>query len=199
MNLRKDLKIISDMISENSRVLDIGCGDGELLYYLGKFKEVDGRGIEISHNGLNKCLQSGLSVVQGDIVAGLDYPKKSFDFVILSQTIQTIHSPKAALIEMLRVGKMVIVSFPNFGHWLVRLSFLSRGSMPVTKSLPYKWHNTPNIHLCTIQDFVDLCKNLKISIDQMYILGELDKFYKKELPLGFSNLFGKQAVFLLSK
>ena len=100
---------------------------------------------------------------------------------------------------MLRVGKMAIVSFPNFGHWLVRLSFLSRGSMPVTKSLPYKWHNTPNIHLCTIQDFVDLCKNLKISIDQMYILGELDTFYKKELPLGFSNLFGKQAVFLLSK
>ena len=100
---------------------------------------------------------------------------------------------------MLRVGKMAIVSFPNFGHWLVRLSFLFKGSMPITKSLPYKWNDTPNIHLCTIQDFVDLCKDLKISIDQIYILGELGKFYKKELPLGLSNFFGKQAVFLLSK
>jgi|TARA_B100001750_G_C15418233_1_gene551501 methionine biosynthesis protein MetW len=199
MYLRKDLKIIANMISEKSRVLDIGCGDGELLYYLGKFKKVDGRGIEISKDGINKCFKSGLSVVQGDIVAGLDYPKKSFDFVILSQTIQTISSPTTALTEMLRVGKMAIVSFPNFGHWLVRLSFLSRGSMPMTKSLPYKWYNTPNVHLCTIQDFVNLCKDLKISINQIYILGELGKFYERKLPLGLSNLFGKQAVFLLSK
>ena len=135
----------------------------------------DGRGFEISKDGINKCFKSGLSVVQGDIVAGLDYPKKSFDFVILSQTIQTISSPTTALTEMLRVGKMAIVSFPNFGHWLVRLSFLSRGSMPMTKSLPYKWYNTPNVHLCTIQDFVNLCKDLKISINQIYILGFRNK------------------------
>ena len=146
----------ADFIAAGSRVLDVGCGDGELLELLQRDKDVDGRGVEISQRGVNECVSRGLSVIQGDADSDLVfYPDKGFDFVILSQTLQATRNPRAVLEDLLRIGNRAIVSFPNFGHWSVRLSLLLRGRMPVTKDLPYSWYDTPNIHFCTIRDFVD--------------------------------------------
>ena len=159
--LRPDLAAIAEVIPQGARVLDIGCGDGALLEHLAATKNVDGRGLELSQHNVNACVARGLSVVQGDADTDLgDYPAQIFDVAILSQTIQATRSPKTVLAALLRIGKLTAVSFPNFGHWRIRLSLLANGRMPQTRTLGYTWHETPNIHLCTIADFVALTEEV---------------------------------------
>jgi methionine biosynthesis protein MetW len=197
--IRVDLKLIADMVASGSRVLDIGCEDGTLLKYLWQHKQVDGRGIEISQAGVNACVKQGLSVIQGDADTDLkDYPSDAFDFVVLSQTLQATHRPRQVLLHLVRIGKRVIVSFPNFGHWRARWQVLFRGRMPVTDVLPGHWYQTPNIHLCTIKDFMDLCEGLALTVERAIALDDFGQ------PMAIksrwlTNLFGAQAVFLLRK
>ena len=168
---RQDFLVINDMVTNNSKVLDVGCDDGSLLKMLQESKNVDARGIEISAEGVNTCLAKGLSAVQGDANLDLEmYPENSFDFVILSKTLQSMIEPKKTLEELLRIGKNAIVSIPNFAHWKVRLYLLLHGRMPVTPSLPDTWYNTENIHLCTIKDFINLCEELEIRIIKSVVL-----------------------------
>lgn len=197
---RVDLLLITEMIDAGSRVLDVGCGDGRLLYMLQHERGVDGRGIELSQHGVNACVRRGLSVVQGDADHDLvDYPDGAFDYVILSQTLQATHSPETVLKQMLRIGQRGIVSFPNFGYWRVRWRLLLSGRMPVTDGLPHHWYDTPNIHLCTIRDFVAFCHGLHIEIERSLALTHAGA----ASPLGgrthLANLLGEQAVFLLRK
>src|ERR1700732_2543980 len=159
-NARVDHLLVAEMIDPRSRVLDVGCGDGELLKLL-ESRGVDGRGIELSREGVNDCVAKGLAVIQGDADADLAYyPNDAFDYVILSQTLQATRHPRAVLEHMLRIGRHAIVSFPNFGHWQVRLQVLFLGHMPQTDMLPYSWYDTPNIHHCTIKDFRQLCTKI---------------------------------------
>ncbi len=197
---RVDLVAISELVNQGSRVLDIGCGDGGLLALLEATRRVDGRGIEISQRGVNECVARGLSVVQGDADTDLaDYPDDGFDYVILSQTLQATHRPRHVLEEMLRIGRKVIVSFPNFGHWRVRILLGLGGRMPVTRSLPMAWYETPNIHFCTIRDFVELCDEIGASVEKSIALGRTGERIAFSAPLWFWNLFGQQAVFLLTR
>ena len=160
-NPRLDLNVIADLVTPGSRVLDVGCGDGALLQLLAQTKNVDGRGVELSQSGVNECVAKGLSVIQGDADTDLaDYPDDGFDYVILSQTLQATRRPREALRNMLRIGRHAIVSFPNFGHWRIRTQLAIKGRMPVTGNLANSWHDTPNIHLCTIRDFVELVDEL---------------------------------------
>jgi len=197
--LRPDLQRVAEMVAPGSRVLDIGSGDGSLLDHLHRDKQVDGRGIELSMEGVRETVAQGLSVIQGDADTDLDdYPAGAFDYVILSQTLQATRAPKAVLENMLRIGRHAIVSFPNFGHWRVRLSLAIRGRMPETKTLTYRWYDTPNIHLCTIRDFTDLCADLGIEVERVLSLGR-DGAIRFEGAGGLANLLADQAVFLLRK
>ena len=171
--LRCDEIEIAKLVSSESRVLDIGCGDGGLLKHLKENKKVDGRGIELSQEGVNLCVTKGLPVIQGDADTDLkDYPDNVFDFVILSQTLQATHNPKDVIKDLIRIGNKAIVTFPNFGFYKLRLKSLIYGEMPKTTLLNHNWYNTPNIHLCTILDFVKLCKQLKININIQIILNQ---------------------------
>lgn len=197
---RVDLELISSMITEGAKVLDVGCSNGALLEMLEEQKGVDGRGIELSQTGVEAGVARGLAVVQGDADTDLvNYPDDSFDFVILSQTLQATRNPRTVLEHMLRIGHRAIISFPNFGHWRVRFSLLLRGEMPVTKKLPYHWYDTPNIHFCTIRDFVALCRELDAGIDKAVALNGIGQPIPLSVPWRFWNLFGEQAVFLLHR
>ena len=196
--IRVDLQLIADMVKPATRALDVGCGDGSLLAYLGNFKRGDGRGMELSQAGVNACVAGGLSVIQGDADADLrDYPDDAFDFVILSQTLQATREPREVLRQMLRVGKRAIVSFPNFAHWQVRLHLVFGGRMPETPSLPFKWYDTPNIHLCSIDDFRALCRDMGVRIERAIVLDRNSK--PISLPPLLANLLGEQAVFMLQR
>jgi methionine biosynthesis protein MetW len=197
---RVDLQVVASFISPGAKVLDVGSGDGVLLEMLQTEKKVDGRGVELSQRGVNECVSRGLSVIQGDADSDLVfYPDKGFDFVILSQTLQATRNPKLVLDELLRIGDRAIVSFPNFGHWRVRLSLLFKGRMPVTKELSYSWYDTPNIHFCTIRDFVGLCDELGARVERATALDINGQRIGFSMPWWFWNFFGAQAVFLLRR
>ena len=197
--IRIDLQLIADMIKPGSRVLDVGCGDGVLLDYLVHFKGVDGRGIELSQEGVNACVTQGLSAIQGDADTDLkDYPSDAFDYVVLSQTLQATVNPRGVLQQLVRIGRHAIVSFPNFGYWRVRLQLLLHGRMPRTNALLNEWWNTPNIHLCTITDFVALAESMGVRIERALTLDRTGTRVR-ERKGGLANLFGEQAVFLLAR
>ena len=198
--LRADLRLIAEMVGEGARVLDVGCGDGALLAYLGNAKGVDGRGIELSQAGVNACVARGLAVIQGDADTDLsDYPSDAFDEVILSQTIQATRNPKAVLANLLRIGRRVIVSFPNFGHWQVRLTLLTTGRMPMTAALDEPWYATENIHLCTISDFLGLAESLGAVVERGIAVDRSGRPHEVSGRTGLANLFGAAAVFRLSR
>lgn len=199
-HLRPDLAAIAEMVPAGGRVLDVGCGDGALLEYLVRTKNVDGRGVELSQQNVNACVARGLAVVQGDADADLaEYPSQVFDFVILSQTIQATEKPAQVLTQLLRIGKRTAISLPNFGHWRVRLSLLFEGRMPRTKALDYHWYDTPNIHLCTLADFVDLARAQGAVIERALALRR-DAVAGEMQPDAFGpNLFAQGAIFLLRK
>lgn len=197
---RVDLVTIAEMVEPGARVLDVGCGDGDLLRLLTESRGIDGRGIELSREGVNACVAKGLAVIQGDADTDLtDYPDDAFDYVILSQTIQATRNPRFVIEQMLRVGRRAIVSFPNFGHWSIRWQVAIGGHMPVTENLPYRWYDTPNIHFCTIKDFRELAHLLGAGIDRAVALDKWGRRVRVNAPWWVWNLFGEQAVFLLER
>jgi len=197
--IRVDHKIIAELINSGSRVLDLGCGDGSLLKFLVTEKSVIGRGVEITEEGMEICVSKGLSVLHGDIDEGIrDYKDGFFDYVVLSQTLQVVHRPKFVIKEMLRAGKKAIVSFPNFGNWLVRLDLLFSGRMPKSDVLPFEWYDTPNIHLCTIKDFRILCSEMGIKIEREIYLKNQDTENTGLLVRVAPNLFAGIAIYLIS-
>jgi len=198
--LRPDQRLIANFIAPGTRVLDIGCGDGVLLNHLAQDKSVDARGIELSREGVAACVAKGLAVIQGDADTDLaEYPDDCFDVVILSQTLQATHRPRAVLEHMLRIGRKAIVAFPNFGHWRVRLDFALKGRMPVTDKLPYSWYDTPNIHFCTIRDFISLTREINADIVEASALDSNGDPVRFDLPWWAWNLMGEQGVFLLAR
>jgi len=198
--LRKELLRIAEMVPASARVLDVGCGSGELIEHLARTKSADARGIELSQAGVNACVAKGLSVIQGDADTDLaEYPSGAFDFVILSQTIQATRQPKAVLEQLLRIGKRVIVSFPNFGFWKVRLKLALTGRMPTTSVLSHAWHETPNIHLCTIADFVALTREIEAKIERSLAVEEGGDVRELSVPGYWDNLTAEGAIFLLMR
>lgn len=197
--LHVNYSLISAMIEENSKVLDLGCGDGYLLKLLKDNKNIKGNGIEISQKEVISCLEKGLSVIQGDIDDGLrQFADKSYDYVILNQTLQSAHNPDYVLEEMLRVGKKCIVSFPNFAYWRIRLKFFFTGNMPKSKVLPFEWYNTPNIHLLTIKDFFEFADKHDIKILQGLYTTKANVRKGLQYSL-FSNILAEEAIFIISK
>jgi len=192
--------LISSLITHNDKVLDIGCGNGELLYFLEDNKSIQGQGIEISHQGVKESVSKGLSVIQGDADEDLiNFPDHAFDIVILSDTLQATHKPKKVLEQMLRIGKKCIICIPNFGYWKYRLQILIYGKMPVTKTLSEPWYSTPNIHLCTIKDFINLCEHLNISINESY-RNTKNNIKKIRNPKSYlNNLLSTEGIFILTK
>lgn len=196
--MRIDLDIVKDLVKPGSRVLDLGCGDGLLLEELSQSKQVQGYGLEISPERITRCIEKGVNVIEQDLDTGLGhFADKSFDTVVMSQTLQAVNYPDVLLEEMLRVGKECLISFPNFGHWKCRLQLNFQGRMPVSNFMPYTWYNTPNIHFCTINDFESLCRERQINIRGRFMLGSnnIDKHLKNINP----NLFAETAIYHLSK
>ena len=196
--MKKEFKIISNLIEKNSRVLDVGCGDGELMSFIFNNISQDIRGIEISKTNVQKCISKGLTVIEGDAESDLfQFPDSSFDFVVLSQTLQAFLNPEKVLDELLRVGKKAIVTIPNFGHWKVRIDLLLKGTMPITKSLPHEWHNTPNLHMCTIKDFFNFCDRKKIKFIKSLALNQEKVVNISKSNLATRNFFSDLGIFLI--
>ena len=198
--MKQEFKIISNLINKNTRVLDVGCGDGTLMEYLKNSRKIDIRGIEISKNNVQKCLSKGLTVIEGDAEKDLlQFPDSSFDFVILSQTLQAFLTPEIVIKELLRVGKKAVVTIPNFGFWKVRLHLLLKGTMPITKNLPDEWYNTPNLHMCTLKDFYNFCENRNIKLDQSIALKNDKISTINKLNLNIKNLSAELGIFLIER
>ena len=198
--MKLEYKIIADIITENTRVLDVGCGDGTLMEFLKYNNKIDIRGIEISKNNVQKCIGKGLTVIEGDAEKDLSqFPDGSFDFVILSQTLQAFLNPEKVISELLRVGKRAIVTIPNFGYWKVRLHLLTKGTMPITRTLPDEWYNTPNIHMCSIKDFFNFCGDRKINLYKSIALQNLKSSEITNSNLTLKNLTAVLGIFLIEK
>ena len=196
--MKKEFKVIAQIIQNNKRVLDVGCGDGTLMEYLKKNQKNDVRGLEPKKDLVQKCISKGLSVIEGDAEKDLfQFPEKSFDYVVLSQTLQAFLYPEKVLNQLLRIGKQTIISIPNFGYWKVRLHLLFKGTMPVTKSLPNEWYNTPNLHMCTIQDFVNFCNKKNILIDKSMCLTNEKISEIKKGNMQYKNIFSQLGIFLI--
>ena len=198
--LRADLALVAEMIEPGARVLDVGCGEGELLAHLTRAKGVDGRGIEISQSGVNACVRHGLSAIQGDADRDLaDYPSDAFDYAVLSQTLQATRNPRQVIEHLVRIGRHAIVSFPNFGHWRIRLHLLLGGRMPKTHLLNHAWYDTPNIHLCTLKDFTALTGELGVAIERSVTLDRAGRPFSLDPHGSLANLLAEQGLFLLSR
>ena len=198
--MKQEFKIISDLIDENSHVLDVGCGDGILIEYLVKEKKVNIRGIEISKTKVQNCIAKGLTIIEGNAEEDLkQFPDKSFDYVVLSQTLQAFLNPEKVINELLRIGKQAIVTIPNFGYWKIRLHLLLKGTMPVTRTLPDEWYNTPNIHLCTIKDFVYFSKAKNFKLSKSIALRSNQLSYIKDGNLNLKNLSSNLGIFLIER
>ncbi len=197
-NMKKEFKVISELIENKSKALDVGCGDGDLMKYLFENKTKDIRGLEISKESVQNCLSKGLPVIEGNAENDLmQFPNHSFEYVILSQTLQAFLNPEKVIKELLRVGKKAIVTIPNFGHWKVRLKLLINGTMPLTENLPYEWHNTPNLHMCTIKDFFIFCEKRNIKIFKSLALNQ-DKISEINVKnLKYKNLMSDLGIFLI--
>ena len=199
INEKKDFGIIANLIPSNASVIDVGCNDGSLLEYLKKHKNIDGRGMEIDQKKVQLCLAKGISVIEGDADKDLyDYPDKIFDYSILTYTLQATKSPKTVMQQLVRISKKAIISFPNFGHWKIGASLLLNRKMPISEKLSYSWHETPNLHFCTINDFIDLCDEINITIEKSGNLSNknLDKFHGKNF---LDSYFNEVGLFLVSK
>jgi methionine biosynthesis protein MetW len=198
--MKSEYKIIADIIKENTRVLDVGCDDGTLMEFLKKNKNVDIRGIEISKEKVQVCIAKGLTVIEGNAELDLkQFPNNSFDYVVLGQTLQAFVNPEIVINELLRVGKRAIITIPNFGHWKIRLYLLIKGAMPVTSRLPNKWYNTPNIHMCTIKDFVKFSETINFKIFKSLALSNKNISIINNSNLFFKNLFAELGIFLIEK
>ena len=196
--MKKEFKVISQIIQNNKKVLDIGCGDGTLMELLKKSQKNDVRGMEPNKNLVRKCISKGLSVIEGDAEKELkQFPEKSFDYVVLSQTLQAFLNPEEVLNQLLRIGKQTIVSIPNFGYWKVRLHLLFKGTMPVTKNLPNEWYNTPNLHMCTIKDFANFCNKKNIKISKSFCLTNEKISEITKINMNYKNIFSELGVFLI--
>ena len=198
--MKSEYKIITNMIDKNSRVLDVGCNDGTLMEFLKRNKDVDIRGIEISKEKVQICISKGLTVIEGNAEFDLkQFPNNSFDYVVLGQTLQAFINPEVVIRELLRVGKKAIVTIPNFGHWKVRLNLLTKGTMPVTKTLPNEWYNTPNIHMCTIKDFFKFSETINFKIFRSLALVNKNVSNINNSNLFMKNLFSELGIFLIEK
>ena len=196
--MKEEFKIISKLIEKNTRVLDVGCGNGDLMKFLQENKTEDIRGLEISKEKVQNCLSKGLTVIEGNAESDLkQFPKSSFDYVILSQTLQAFLNPELVINELLKVGKKVIVTIPNFGYWKVRLQLLFKGTMPVTENLPHEWYNTPNLHMCTIKDFYNFCNTKNIKIFKSIALKKSKISEIKKSNLNYKNLDSHLGIFLI--
>ena len=198
--MKKEFKIISELIENNTRVLDVGCGDGTLMKHLKDMKNVDARGLEISKNNVQICISKGLSVIEGNAEKDLQqFPPLSFDYVILSQTLQAFYDPEKVINDLLKVANKAIVTIPNFGYWKVRLHLFIKGTMPVTKHLPNEWYNTPNLHMCTIKDFYNFCKERNINLFKSLALHEEKVSTINNKNINLKNLFSELGIFLIEK
>ena len=198
--MKTEYKIIVDLIEEKTRVFDVGCDDGTLMESLKKDKNVDARGIEISKDKVQICVSKGLTVIEGNAELDLkQFPNDSFDYVVLGQTLQAFVNPEIVIKELLRVGKKAIITIPNFGHWKVRLNLLIKGTMPITESLPNDWYNTPNIHMCTIKDFVKFSKIINFKIFKSLALTNKNISNITNSNLFYKNLFAELGIFLIEK
>jgi len=196
--MKKEFKVIADLLPNNVRVLDVGCGDGSLMNHLIKEKNIEARGLELKKENVTKCIYKGLSVIEGNAETELhQFPNQSFDFVVLSQTLQAFYNPEKVLKDLLRIGKSVIISIPNFGYWKVRASLLFFGKMPVTKTLPNSWYNTPNLHMCTIKDLFHFCLEKNIKIKKAVGVNENKTSEIKKSNLEIKNFFSKLGIFLI--
>jgi methionine biosynthesis protein MetW len=197
--MKKEFKVIADLLPKNTRVLDVGCGDGSLMDLLIKEKNIKARGLELIEDNVKKCIYKGLSVIEGNAETELhQFPDQSFDFVVLSQTLQAFYNPEKVLNDLLRIGKSVVISIPNFGYWKVRTSLLLFGKMPVTKTLPNTWYNTPNLHMCSIKDLFKFCSEKNIKIDKIIGINKNKTSEIKKNNLELKNLFSELGIFLLS-
>ena len=198
--MKKEFQIISDLIENNTRVLDVGCGDGTLMKYLKDKKNVDTRGLEISKNNVQICISKGLTVIEGNAEKDLkQFPNSSFNYAILSQTLQAFYDPERVIDDLLNVAEKAIVTIPNFGFWKVRLDLLIKGTMPVTKNLPDEWYNTPNLHMCTLKDFFNFCSKKKIKLCKSLALHEKKTSEISNFNLNLKNFSSELGIFLIEK
>ena len=198
LKMKKEFKVIANLLPNNTRVLDVGCGDGSLMNLLVKEKNIEVRGLELEKQNVQECIYKGLPVIQGNAETELyQFPDKSFDYVVLSQTLQAFYNPDKVLKELLRIGKSVVISIPNFGYWKVRTSLLFFGKMPVTKTIPNKWYNTPNLHMCTIKDLFNYCDDQNISIKKVIGINKDNTSLINKGNLELKNFFSKLGIFLI--